>query len=107
VIRDFLSAAGLAQAVRGFDADIVVMNPSFERDIVPGALDNLFDSLAVSYARRLAAPVMRCISCPRTCSDWGNSRNAHLRGDPSINASWSMCTCAPEPSLELKGVPGV
>jgi hypothetical protein len=48
VIRDFLSAAGLAQAVRGFDADVVVMNPDFERDVVPGALDDLLDSLVVS-----------------------------------------------------------
>ena len=57
VIRDFLSAAGLTQAVRGFDADIMVMNPGFEREVVPGALDYLLDSLVVSYACRLAAPV--------------------------------------------------
>lgn len=55
MIRDFLSAAGLIQAVRGFDADMTVMNPDFEREIVPGALDDLLGSLVVSYARRLAA----------------------------------------------------
>lgn len=55
MIRDFLSAAGLTQAVRGFDADMVLMNPSFERDAVPGALDDLLDSLVVSYTCRLAA----------------------------------------------------
>ena len=107
VIRDFLSAAGLTQAVRGFDADMVIMNPSFEHDVVPGALDDLLDSLVVSYACRLAAPVTRCVSWSRTGSYWGNGHNAHLRGDTSISASWSMCTCAPEPSLELKGAPGV
>jgi len=48
VIRDFLSAAGLTQTVRGFDADVVAMNPDFERDVVPGALDDLVDSLVVS-----------------------------------------------------------
>jgi hypothetical protein len=41
--------------VRGFDADLVMMNPNFERDVVPGALDNLLDSLVVSYAFRLPA----------------------------------------------------
>ena len=60
VIRDFLSAAGLAQAVHGFDADMVMMNPSFERDVLPGALDDLLDSLVVSYTCRLAAPVTHC-----------------------------------------------
>lgn len=48
VIREFLSIAGLTQTVRGFDADMVVMNPSFERDVIPGALDDLLDSLVVS-----------------------------------------------------------
>lgn len=52
-MREFLIAAGLTQAVRGFDADMVVMNPSFERDVVPGALDDLLDSLVVSYSLRL------------------------------------------------------
>lgn len=66
MIRDFLSAVGLTQAVRGFDADMVIMNPSFERDVVPDALDDLLDSLAVSYACRLAASATYCISWPRT-----------------------------------------
>ena len=48
VIREFLSATGLTQAMHGFDADMVVMNPSFERDVVPLALANLLDSLVVS-----------------------------------------------------------
>jgi hypothetical protein len=48
VIREFLSAAGLTQAVRGFDADMVMMNPSFEREVIPGALDDLLDDLIVS-----------------------------------------------------------
>lgn len=55
MIREFLSAAGLSQAARGFDADMVVMNPTFEREVVPGALSTLLDSLIVSYAFRLAA----------------------------------------------------
>ena len=53
VIREFLSATGLTQAVRGLDADMVIMNPIFERDVVPGALDNLLDSLVVSYTFRI------------------------------------------------------
>lgn len=52
---EFLTAAGLTQAARGFDADMVVMNPSFERDVVPGALDDLLDSLLVSCSFRLSA----------------------------------------------------
>jgi len=107
VIRKFLSAAGLTQAVRGFDADMVIMNPGFEHDVVPGALDDLLDSLVVSYICRLAAPVTRCVSWSRAGSDWGNSHNAHPRGDPSISASWCMRTYAPGSSLELKGLPRV
>lgn len=103
MIRDFLSAAGLAQAVHGFDADMVMINPNFERDVLPGALDNLLDSLVVSYTCRLAALVTYCASWFRTGSDWGSSHSAHLRGDPSINVSWSMCIYAPGPSLKLKG----
>ena len=57
MIRDFLSATGLTQAVRGFDADIMVMNPGFEREVVPSVLDDLLDSLVVSYACRLATLV--------------------------------------------------
>lgn len=49
MIREFLSAAGLTQAVRGFDADMVMMNPSFEREVIPGALDDLLDDLIVSW----------------------------------------------------------
>ena len=86
VIKDFLSAAGLTQAVRGFDADMVIMNPGFERDIVPGALEDLLDSLVVSYACRLPAPTTYRFSWSRTGSEWGNSHNARLK-DPSINAS--------------------
>lgn len=56
MIRDFLSVAGLTQAVRGFDVDMVTMNPGFEREIIPGALDDLLDSLVVSCVCRLAAP---------------------------------------------------
>ena len=103
VIRDFLSAAGLAQAVRGFDADMVMINPNFERDVLPGALDSLLDSLVVSYTCRLAALVTYCVSWPRTGSNWGSSHNSHLGGDPLINANWNMCICAPGPSLKLKG----
>lgn len=62
VIRDFLSAAGLTQAARGFDADMVIMNPGFERDVVPGALNDLLDSLVVSYTCRLAATATYCVS---------------------------------------------
>ena len=62
VIRDFLSAAGLTQALRGFDADMVMMNPGFERNVVPGALDGLLDSLVVSCASRLTALATHCVS---------------------------------------------
>lgn len=107
MIRDFLSAAGLTQAVRGFDADMVLMNPSFEHDAVPGALDDLLDSLAVSCTCRLAAPVTHRVSWSRAGSNWGGSHNCHLGEGPLISANWNMCTCATESSLELKGAPRV
>jgi hypothetical protein len=107
VIRDFLSAAGLTQAVRGFDADMVLMNPSFERDAVPGALDDLLDALVVSYTCRLAALATRRVLWSRAGSDLGGSHRHHLGECPLISASWSMCTCATESNPELKGVPRV
>lgn len=106
VIRDFLSAAGLTQAVRGFDADMVIMNPGFELEAVPGALDDLLDSLVVSKVCRLAAPPRHiALSRSRTGSGWGNSHNAHHRGGPSINANWSTSAYAPDLSLKRKGAP--
>lgn len=51
--------------MRGFDADMVVMNPSFERDVVPGALDTLLDSLVVSDVFQFAALPRRVCPCPQ------------------------------------------
>ncbi|KAH9935764.1 uncharacterized protein B0H18DRAFT_977196 [Fomitopsis serialis] len=45
ILRAFLAAAGLTQALRGFDADIVVMNPDWEQKKIPAALDTLVQSV--------------------------------------------------------------
>ncbi|KAH7923142.1 hypothetical protein BV22DRAFT_969056, partial [Leucogyrophana mollusca] len=45
VIRSFLKKVGLTQALRGFEDDMVVMNPDWERRKVPGAIGELMRDL--------------------------------------------------------------
>ncbi|KAI0929948.1 hypothetical protein AcV5_006779 [Taiwanofungus camphoratus] len=45
VIKTFLSSIGFTQAVRGFEADMIVMNPEWERKKVPEALGSLMKDL--------------------------------------------------------------
>ncbi|KAH8107894.1 hypothetical protein BXZ70DRAFT_913118 [Cristinia sonorae] len=45
VVKEFLAAAGLGQALRGFEMDMVVMSPEWERSGVPKALKTLSDEL--------------------------------------------------------------
>lgn len=47
VIKKFLSAAGLIQALRGFESDMVILNPDWERKIIPRALGGLLKQLLV------------------------------------------------------------
>ncbi|KAH9944692.1 hypothetical protein B0H21DRAFT_694713, partial [Amylocystis lapponica] len=47
VIKTFLSAVGLTQALRGFEADMIVMNPEWERKKVPIALGDLMKDLLI------------------------------------------------------------
>ncbi len=45
VVANFLREAGLTQALRGFESDMIVMSPDWERDTVPGALKKLVEGL--------------------------------------------------------------
>lgn len=45
VVVNFLREAGLTQALRGFESDMIVMNPDCERDTIPGALKRLVEGL--------------------------------------------------------------
>ncbi|KAF7361611.1 hypothetical protein MVEN_00504300 [Mycena venus] len=45
VIKDFLAKLSLKQAVTGFEADVLVMNPDFERANVPSALSELLQGI--------------------------------------------------------------
>lgn len=47
VIKAFLSAAGLTQALRGFEADMIILNSDWERKKIPEALGNLLKQLLV------------------------------------------------------------
>ncbi|KAJ7045852.1 hypothetical protein C8F04DRAFT_1249222 [Mycena alexandri] len=47
IIKEFLVKLNLKQAVNGFEADILVMNPDFERATVPGALLDLLQGIIV------------------------------------------------------------
>jgi hypothetical protein len=48
VIRSFLNKIGLTQAVRGFEADMILMNEEWERTQVPKAIEDLAKDLSVS-----------------------------------------------------------
>lgn len=50
MIKRFLQSAGLTQALRGFDSDMLVMNPDWEREKIPAALSALLEDLTVSHA---------------------------------------------------------
>ncbi|KAI0335134.1 hypothetical protein GY45DRAFT_1294160 [Cubamyces sp. BRFM 1775] len=45
VIKSFLSSIGFTQALRGFEADMVILNPEHERKKVPSALGDLMKGL--------------------------------------------------------------
>ncbi|KAI0645795.1 hypothetical protein C8Q79DRAFT_1071341 [Trametes meyenii] len=45
LIRTFLSTIGFSQAVRGFEADMLILNPEYERKRVPAALGVLMKDL--------------------------------------------------------------
>ncbi|EIW62634.1 uncharacterized protein TRAVEDRAFT_115068 [Trametes versicolor FP-101664 SS1] len=45
VIKSFLSAIGFSQAAKGFEADMLILNPDFERNKVPAALGELMKDL--------------------------------------------------------------
>ncbi|KAI0339929.1 hypothetical protein BDW22DRAFT_556449 [Trametopsis cervina] len=44
-IVQFMKEAGLTQALRGFESDMVILNPEWERTNIPVALDNLVTAL--------------------------------------------------------------
>lgn len=50
IIKSFLSSMGFSQALRGFEADMVVLNPEWERKKVPTALAELMKDLLVRLA---------------------------------------------------------
>ena len=50
VVKTFLSTIGFSQALRGFEADMVVLNPEWERRQVPVALEELTVNIEVRPA---------------------------------------------------------
>lgn len=50
MIKSFLTRIGLTQAFRGFESDLLVMNPDWERKVVPDALEALRRNLLVCRA---------------------------------------------------------
>ncbi|OCH93741.1 hypothetical protein OBBRIDRAFT_789944 [Obba rivulosa] len=45
VMKSFLSAIGFTQTLRGFEADMIVLNPDWERKKIPAALGDLMKDL--------------------------------------------------------------
>lgn len=54
-LKAFLTRIGFSQALRGFEADMLVMNPKFEADTVPSAIKNLTTNLQVRLTTLLLA----------------------------------------------------
>lgn len=50
VVKEFLNLAGLTQALRGFEMDMIVMSPDWERKGVPVALKKLSQELSVGLS---------------------------------------------------------
>ena len=46
-LKGFLTQAGLTQALRGFEDDMIVLNPIWEKEKIPGALWELVKNLSV------------------------------------------------------------
>ncbi|THH28392.1 hypothetical protein EUX98_g5802 [Antrodiella citrinella] len=46
IIKEFLASAGLTQALRGFESDMIIMSPDWERKGVPKALHTLREDLS-------------------------------------------------------------
>ena len=49
VIATFLKSAGLTQALRGFQADITIMNEEHQQNVVPLAMKKLKEDIEVRY----------------------------------------------------------
>lgn len=47
IIKSFLMAAGLTQALRGFESDMIVMNDDHEQKVIPPALNKLKEDIEV------------------------------------------------------------
>ena len=47
-LKHFLTRLGLTQTLRGFELDMLVMNPDHERSVVPGAIKDLLQNLSVN-----------------------------------------------------------
>jgi hypothetical protein len=53
-LKAFFLAVGLSQSLAGLEADILVMNPDWERKVVPDALGHLQSTISVSLKLSLA-----------------------------------------------------
>lgn len=49
VIHSFLVRIGFHQAASGFTLDLLVMNPDWEKDVVPEALSELVQNISVCF----------------------------------------------------------
>ncbi|KAF9010725.1 hypothetical protein BDQ17DRAFT_1346799 [Cyathus striatus] len=56
ILKSFLSAVGLTQTLRGFEADMLVLNPEFEKKKVQPALKGLMEKLTLHCQRRYVPP---------------------------------------------------
>lgn len=55
-LRHFLEKAGLKQASRGLEGDMLILNPQWERKIIANALEELHTNLGVSRLQQASCP---------------------------------------------------
>ncbi len=56
-LKIFLNDMGLVQALRGFELDMLVLNPGWERETVPSALERFIENIKVCFLTKFT----RCI----------------------------------------------
>jgi hypothetical protein len=88
VIKDFLSKLSLKQALTGFESDMLVMNPDFERANVPSAILDLLQGIIVSLHRK------HFILPTDACRSFNKAQTCRI---PWKSASSTMCTLKTRP----------
>ncbi len=78
-----LNDMGLVQALRGFELDMLVLNPGWERETVPSALERLLRISRYASLPSLLVVLMYTQHLPDPVPDTLDDRKAALYTDPT------------------------